>query len=313
MQDIQPQSRCSSSAARTPAVHFQMQRGGTDFIRPQQAERWWSCSAKQWRFFHATKDVKSLGNYHHAGRIMEDETCSIAAGPCSFCLQHGRECRTYNPQDAEVLGTRCAGCRVSNRSCSLVAIQDNGCDPIGASESAASSPDAVLSNAACTEFSPMPTRREGVGDEVEYLKGILNQIADLQEDALLKRELLSRLDDMYSVMKNLRNENEGLKGVVSDMTKEITALKGQRDENQDLVNTVSTLLKRIQAESESRSNVITRLVNEVSALKSHQSENESLKNIVSTMIDDMKAVKRGLRALEDGSNAGEVETMDDSY
>ncbi|KAK8157835.1 hypothetical protein BKA80DRAFT_279748 [Phyllosticta citrichinensis] len=159
----------------------------------------------------------------------------------------------------------------------------------------------------------MPTRREGVGDEVEYLKGILNQIADLQEDALLKRELLSRLDDMYSVMKNLRNENEGLKGVVSDMTKEITALKGQRDENQDLVNTVSTLLKRIQAESESRSNVITRLVNEVSALKSHQSENESLKNIVSTMIDDMKAVKRGLRALEDGSNAGEVETMDDSY
>ncbi|KAK8182494.1 hypothetical protein BC567DRAFT_261163 [Phyllosticta citribraziliensis] len=223
------------------------------------------------------------------------------------------------PAEAEVFGTRCAGCRVGNRSCSLVAIKDDGCNPVVASESAESNPNAVLSNTARTEFSPMPTRREGVGGEVEYLKGILNKVAELQEDALLKRELLSRLDDMSSMIKSLQKENEGLKGVVSDMAEEITALKGLRDENRDLVNTVSSLLdevnrlKRIQGENESHSNVIARLVNEVSTLRSHQRENESLKNIVSTVIDDMKTVKRELRALEDGSNAGEVETMDDSY
>ncbi|KAK7517740.1 uncharacterized protein IWZ02DRAFT_489072 [Phyllosticta citriasiana] len=219
---------------------------------------------------------------------MEDESRSVAAGPCSLCHQHNRECRVYNLHEAAVFGTK------YKRS------------PLVADEHVAPGPGAVLlSSAAGTVSDPMSTRMEGLEHEVVYLRSIIRELAE-------KEDVLERL-------KSLQIDNEGLGNVVSEMAWDITALKGLWHKNQDLKKTVSTLsdevekLRCIRDENESHGGVIAKLVDEISALKSYQKENESLKNIFSALVDDVNKVKRELKALEDGSNAGEFEPMDDSY
>ncbi|KAK7569650.1 hypothetical protein IWX47DRAFT_594429 [Phyllosticta citricarpa] len=306
MQDTRPQSRSSSSTARSSTTNDAQlrQRDETDLTRPQQAGRWWSCTVAQWKLLHLMQDVKSLRSYHHAGQIMEDESRSVAAGPCSLCHQHNRECRVYNLHEAAVFGTKCAGCWIGNRPCSLMSIKDKR-SPLVADESVAPGPGAVLRSAAGTVSDPMSTRMEGLEHEVVYLRSIIRELAE-------KEDMLERL-------KRLQIDNEGLGNVVSEMAWDITALKGLWHKNQDLKKTVSTLsdevekLRCIRDENDSHGGVIAKLVDEISALKSHQKENGSLKNIVSALVDDVNKVKRELKALEDGSNAGELEPMDDSY